>query len=438
MQDEHRRTHSWGIKRRVAAWVLGAVLVVSTLAPAQAMEAPRPAGNAVLAPGGITSTVVPSAKIQSAKAKSVKTTANLNLRSKPSTVGKKLVVIPKGTTLAVRSSKSGWSQLRYAGKNGWASNTYLRAVTAAPKSLKRGDLGKTTAALRLRTKPNTTSKSLATVPKHGIYTVKGISRGYAQITRRGKTGWVQSKYLKIVAKKPGREIYSDKKYTTNRAGLTDRYWTKVSGGDLYESVKGKIRVGDIPRNSVVYRDKKSEKTAGSVKGWVFVRTQGMTGWMKTSQLARKSKASTNPGKHRAKTLKAQPNGKVQEKMLVAIGWDKEKTLIAAPALKDLTRLNTAFKKKFGRNMDIDLAYRTRATQDYYWGELGPYIAARPGTSNHGWGTAIDTPETFNYSFRGKYYKWLKTHSKKFNWVHRKNLEEGSPYAEAWHFEYVGK
>ncbi|MET0977667.1 MAG: M15 family metallopeptidase, partial [Paeniglutamicibacter terrestris] len=67
-----------------------------------------------------------------------------------------------------------------------------------------------------------------------------------------------------------------------------------------------------------------------------------------------------------------------------------------------------------------------------------YVAARPGTSNHGWGTAIDMPETYDYSFRGKYFKWLKANSKNYNWVHRKILEEDSPYAEAWHFDYVGR
>ncbi len=419
---------------------MGAALVLATLSPAQAQQAPSASVQGSVAQAAAAHLVSQhTGKIGAAAVKSVQATANLNLRSNPSTSGKKLALIPKGTKLTVGSTKPGWSQVRYAGKTGWASSAYLRAVPKnTSKAIKRGDLGKSTVALKLRRQASTTSKALATVPNAGIYTVNKVSAGFSQITSRGKTGWVQSKYLKVVAKKPGREIYIDKKYTSNRAGLTDRYWTKVSGSDLHESVKGKIRIGDIPRNSVVYRDKKMEKTAGSVKGWIFVRTQGMSGWMKTSQLARKSTATTKPGKYSVKTVLGQKNGKIPERMLVAIGWDKEKTLIAAPALKDLNRLNTAFKKKFGHNLDIDLAYRTRATQDAYWVELGPYVAARPGTSNHGWGTAIDVPETYNYSFRGKYHKWLKANSKKFNWVHRKILEEGSPYAEAWHFDYVGK
>ena len=440
MQGKGKRGGPRPLNRVSTAVFMGAAIVLATLSPAQAQQAASASVQGPLAQVAATHLVSQrTGKIGTAAVKTVQATANMNLRSKPSISGKKLALIPKGTKLTVGSTKPGWSQVRYAGKTGWASSAYLRA---APKkvapAIKRGDLGKSTVALKLRRQADSSSPALATVPKAGIFTVEKVSAGFSQITSRGKTGWVQSKYLKVVAKKPGREIYIDKKYTSNRAGLTDRYWTRVSGSDLHESVKGKIRIGDIPRNSVVYRDKKLEKTAGSVKGWIFVRTQGMSGWMKTSQLARKTAASTKPGQYSAKTVLAQENGKVPERMLVAIGWDKEKTLIAAPAVKDLNRLNAAFKKKFGHNLDIDLAYRTRATQDAYWVELGPYVAARPGTSNHGWGTAIDVPETYDYSFRGKYHKWLKANSKKFNWVHRKILEEGSPYAEAWHFDYVGR
>lgn len=436
MQDKTRKGGFAPFRRAMTSLLLGAALVAVSLNPVHAQVLGPASGQIQVAPG---SDVPVAGAARAATAKTVMTTANLNLRSKASTAGKKVALIPKNTRLTVTSTKSGWSQVRYAGKTGWALSTYLRAVPKAnPKAIKRGDLGKTTAELRLRKQATTGSEVLATLPKNAIYAVKKTSKGFSQITSRGKTGWVQSKYLKIVAKKPGREIYIDKKYTSNRDGLTDRYWTKVSTGKLHESVNGKVRIGDIPRNSVVYRNLKMEKTAGSVKGWMFVQTQGMSGWMKASQLARKSTATTRPGSYSAKTVLAQKNGKVAQKMLVAIGWDKEKTLIAAPALKDLNRLNAAFKKKFGRNLDVDLAYRTRATQDAYWVELGPYIAARPGTSNHGWGTAIDTPETYDYSFRGKYHKWLKANSKKYNWVHRKILEEGSAYAEAWHFDYVGK
>jgi D-alanyl-D-alanine carboxypeptidase len=312
------------------------------------------------------------------------------------------------------------------------------SVSVAVPAAKASALRKTTANLNLRAGASTSAKRLLTLPKGAIVRVTATSGGWHRTTFRGKTGWFSARYTKVVADRPGREIYIDGPYTSNRAGLTDRYWTRVAGANVYESVNGKVRIGDVPRNSVVYRDSRHEKQAGSVGGWVFVRTQGIAGWMKTSTLQRKSTASTSAPSYTRAKVRAQRNGQLPAAALVAIPWDKEKTLIAAPALRDLTRLNAAFKKKFGRNLDVDLAYRTLDTQKYIHAELGPYIAARPGTSNHGWGLAIDVPETRDYGFSGRYYKWLKANSKKYNWVHQRYLEQGSPYAEAWHFEYEGR
>ncbi len=52
--------------------------------------------------------------------------------------------------------------------------------------------------------------------------------------------------------------------------------------------------------------------------------------------------------------------------------------------------------------------------------------------------AIDVPEWTKYNFESARFKWLKANSHKYNWIHPKRLEKGSPYAEYWHFEYVGK
>ncbi|WP_159612929.1 SH3 domain-containing protein [Glutamicibacter sp. JC586] len=384
----------------------------------------------------------------------VRTTANLNLRSSAGTSGRILKTIPTGSSVPVSDvASNGWYKVTYKGMNGWISNKYVTVTAKTSESTSKNTDASSvksvnlwlaaTSKVNIRKSPNTSSAVAGSLPKHAA--VKATSRaanGWYKITYKKTTGWVSNQYVLTCTK--GCQVDTGA-YSTNRAGLTDRYYTKVAGADLYSAAGKRLRIGDIPKNSVVYRDLKWEKAGGQVAGWYFVRTQGMDGWMKASQLGRKSTATTSNsrGYTRASVMK-QKNGKIPASMLVAISRDKEKTLIAAPAAKDLSRLNTAFKKKFGKNLDIDLAYRTLETQQYYYKELGPYIAAKPGTSNHGWGLAIDVPESYDYSFRGKYYKWLKANSKKYNWIHRSNLEEfrangtRNPYAEAWHFEYNGK
>lgn len=61
------------------------------------------------------------------KAKSAKTTENLNMRSGNGTNHRIILTIPKGKKVSVTGSKkSGWYPVKYAGKNGWASGKYLR------------------------------------------------------------------------------------------------------------------------------------------------------------------------------------------------------------------------------------------------------------------------------------------------------------------------
>lgn len=406
--------------------------------------------NAV-APNANISVAVPTAKTNVAK---VKTTANLNMRSGSSTKHKVLKTVPRGKTVPVSAvASNGWYKVTYQKKAGWISNKYVKIVakhstpkSPSPKNTKTKKVNlwvATKSTVNMRKGASTSHAVVRSVPKHAAAKATAqASNGWYKVTYQKKTGWISNKYVLTCSK--GCQVDTGS-YTTNRAGLNDRYFTKANGADLYAAAGKRLRIGDIPKNSVVYRDVKWEKAGGQVGGWYYVRTQGMDGWMKASALTRKNTAATKNSKgYTRKQALNQPNGKLRASMLVSIPWDREKTLIAAPAVKDLTRLNSAFKKKFGKNLDIDLAYRTLDTQKYYFNELGPYIAAKPGTSNHGWGLAIDVPESYNYSFKGKYYKWLKAHSKKYNWVHRKNLEEFrsngtlNPYAEAWHFEYTGK
>ena len=79
-------------------------------------------------------------------------------------------------------------------------------------------------------------------------------------------------------------------------------------------------------------------------------------------------------------------------------------------------------------------------------------AATPGTSNHGWGIAIDlqfykkdgsvinndanSPESFKIGTNPA-IQWLYDHSYMYGWVLPYSLRDGSTLDEHWHFEYHG-
>ncbi len=96
----------------------------------------------------------------------------------------------------------------------------------------------------------------------------------------------------------------------------------------------------------------------------------------------------------------------------------------------LTRLDVAFQTQFGHHIAIDLAYRDLQTQKDMYAALGPKVAAIPGKSHHGLGTAIDVPELpCQYGRSTPERDWLVTHGPAYGWY--------ADPGEYWHFDYRG-
>lgn len=66
----------------------------------------------------------------------------------------------------------------------------------------------------------------------------------------------------------------------------------------------------------------------------------------------------------------------------------------------------------------------------------PGLAAVPGTSNHGWGVALDLcggVETFGTPM----YEWMRANAPKYGWIHPAWAEPGGSRPEPWHWEFIG-
>lgn len=96
----------------------------------------------------------------------------------------------------------------------------------------------------------------------------------------------------------------------------------------------------------------------------------------------------------------------------------------------------AMREHIGRHHGIWIAplgpnssYRTYTAQLYFWNLYTSgrgNVAAHPGTSNHGWGNAVDVATTTMAYYILKY-------GPSFGWSHA----EGARVGEWWHFTYVG-
>lgn len=72
------------------------------------------------------------------------------------------------------------------------------------------------------------------------------------------------------------------------------------------------------------------------------------------------------------------------------------------------------------------SYRTYDEQVYLYGvyQRGGNLAAYPGSSNHGWGVAIDIPN-------GWEQEWMRQNAGRYGWAKTEAM------SEPWHWNYVG-
>lgn len=80
-----------------------------------------------------------------------------------------------------------------------------------------------------------------------------------------------------------------------------------------------------------------------------------------------------------------------------------------------------------RPLGPNSSYRTYAAQVYFWNLYTSgrgNLAARPGTSNHGWGTAVDLQAPWMRT-------WIDRHGARYGW------KKTEAFSEWWHVNYVG-
>lgn len=73
----------------------------------------------------------------------------------------------------------------------------------------------------------------------------------------------------------------------------------------------------------------------------------------------------------------------------------------------------------------DSSARSRRAQDHFWTHQPP-PAAKPYTSNHGWGIAVDVKTK-------RCAAWILRNGHRYGW----SWDEGRRVGEWWHFRYVG-
>jgi hypothetical protein len=133
------------------------------------------------------------------------------------------------------------------------------------------------------------------------------------------------------------------------------------------------------------------------------------------------------------------NGHMPASAMCQVPWGTDQLGFAqylrCDAADALTALNEAFRGQFGASIDLDLTYRSYEDQVAMKAAFGG-LAAAPGTSSHGLGTALDVQEwAGTYGFGTARYDWLVANGPAYGWYAPARVRQGQPYEEYWHFEY---
>jgi hypothetical protein len=133
-------------------------------------------------------------------------------------------------------------------------------------------------------------------------------------------------------------------------------------------------------------------------------------------------------------LSAYPNGEIPREMLCPL-WGAEWHVLRADAAATLSALSKAYAATFGRPLCVTDSYRSYEMQvDVH--RRKPTMTATPGTSNHGWGTAVDLCDGVQ-SFGTPTFRWMQVNAPRFGWFHPSWAAEGGSRQEPWHWEFGG-
>lgn len=133
-------------------------------------------------------------------------------------------------------------------------------------------------------------------------------------------------------------------------------------------------------------------------------------------------------------LSGYPNGNIPVDALCPI-WGTKNQRLRADAAYAFNQMSQKYAEEFGRPICVTDSYRTYEEQ-VSLKKRKPHLAAAPGTSNHGWGRALDLCAGIQY-FTTAQHQWMQWNAGTFGWFHPSWAQRTGSKPEAWHWEYSG-
>ncbi|SKC81656.1 PASTA domain-containing protein [Krasilnikoviella flava] len=108
-------------------------------------------------------------------------------------------------------------------------------------------------------------------------------------------------------------------------------------------------------------------------------------------------------------------------------------MLRCDAAQQLSALSKEYEKAFGVPIPMTDSYRTLESQIRLKATKG-WLAATPGTSNHGWGLAVDLGLPISTGTSAE-YTWMRVHAPDYGWDNPSWAWLTGSKPEPWHFEF---
>jgi hypothetical protein len=128
------------------------------------------------------------------------------------------------------------------------------------------------------------------------------------------------------------------------------------------------------------------------------------------------------------------NGQIPTDVLCPL-WGTSGQVLRADAAASFNALSRKYAETFRAPICVTDSYRDYASQVAVRAAK-PTLAAVPGTSNHGWGVALDLCDGVQV-FGSPQHEWLTQHAMAYGWFHPSWAQAGGSKPEPWHWEYAG-
>lgn len=116
-------------------------------------------------------------------------------------------------------------------------------------------------------------------------------------------------------------------------------------------------------------------------------------------------------------------------------WGTRGQMLRADAAAAFDEMSRSYAAVFGAPLCVGDSYRNFAEQVAV-AAAKPALAARPGSSNHGWGVAVDLCDGVQ-DYSSPQHRWLASNSMLHGWFLPSWAQQGGSKPEPWHWEFAG-